>query len=248
MKVVSPDLRLVMVDVGAGIASGYTTPGQYIQVKVAEADKAAFFAIASAPAECKEGVLELLIKIQPGSAAEAVTQQSEGAELLVGPVEGKGFKVETIADATTVLLMLLKIQPGSAAEAVTQQSEGAELLVGPVEGKGFKVETIADATTVLLVATGSGISPIKAVIDSGILGKAKLHLFYGTKAKELSAYQELIPKWEAGGMKVTQVDAGLISDPKSVAVLMCGHKDMCNEVKETLTAAGVNPDAILLNF
>lgn len=215
-KVAAPGMSLVHVDVGPSIASGYTKGGQYIQVKVADADKAGFFAIASAPAESKSGNLELLIKTQPGSTAESICKLSEGAEVLVSPVQGKGYAVETVPEAASVVL----------------------------------------------VATGSGISPIKAVIESGALSKAKVHLFYGTKSKEMTAFQDLIPKWEAAGVTVTQVfsgdsqhyvqhelkaqvEAGKVT---AQAVLLCGHKDMCNEVKEIMGAAGVAPEAMLMNF
>ena len=44
----------------------------------------------------------------------------------------------------------------------------------------------SDVQTVLLFATGSGISPIRAVIESGVLeaGKRKeVRLYYGTRTK-----------------------------------------------------------------
>lgn len=42
----------------------------------------------------------------------------------------------------------------------------------------------ADFPTVLLFATGTGISPIKALIESGALdGRKSVRLFYGTQSK-----------------------------------------------------------------
>lgn len=222
-KTVAPDMRIVHLDVGASIAAGYTKPGQYIQVKVNDADKAGFFAIASAPSASKAGVLELLIKVQPGSTAESVCALAEGTQVLVSPVQGKGFPIDKIPHASTVLL----------------------------------------------IATGSGISPMKAVIESGVLNSGKeVRLYYGTKDKAVTAFQELIPKWEAAGIKVHQVfsgsnkryvqtvlkeeaDAGrLVSggSASSVGVLLCGHKDMCTSATAILTEAGVEASSILMNF
>lgn len=57
-----------------------------------------------------------------------------------------------------------------------------------MQGKGFPVDAIPAASfpTVLLFATGSGISPIKAVIESGVLDVAKrsdVRLYYGTRSE-----------------------------------------------------------------
>lgn len=218
-KVVSPDMKVVHINVGATIAAGYTKPGQYIQVKIKPEDKAGFFAIASSPAASQSGTLELLLKAAPGSTAEAV----------------------------------------SALEA------GAEVLVSPVQGKGFPVDKIPDAKTVLLIATGSGISPMKAVIESGILASKNVQLYYGSKDKGVTAYQDRIPEWEASGVKVHQVfsgsnkryvqavvqeeaAAGRLGDGKSIGVLLCGQKDMCNAATAVLTEHGVPKEAILMNF
>jgi hypothetical protein len=33
-----------------------------------------------------------------------------------------------------------------------------------------------------------------------------------------------------------------------VGVVLCGHKDMCNAVKDIVTHAGVDAEKVLLNF
>lgn len=109
-----------------------------LQAKVVADGKPGFFAVASAPSE--SSILELLIKTQPGSAAEAINALSKGAELMVSAVQGKGFPIDKI--------------PAS------------------------------EVDTVLMFGTGSGISPLKAVMESGALGSRKhIRLFYGTKSK-----------------------------------------------------------------
>ena len=57
-----------------------------IQAKVDPEGKPGFFAIASPPDVNNQGVLELLVKRQPGTAADAICDLAEGSELKVSPV------------------------------------------------------------------------------------------------------------------------------------------------------------------
>lgn len=56
------------------------------QAKVDPEGKPGFFAIASPPDVNNQGVLELLVKRQPGTAADAICDLAEGSELKVSPV------------------------------------------------------------------------------------------------------------------------------------------------------------------
>jgi hypothetical protein len=38
------------------------------------------------------------------------------------------------------------------------------------------------------------------------------------------------------------------ADKAGVGVVLCGHKDMCNAVKDIVTHAGVDAEKVLLNF
>ncbi|KAJ9529694.1 hypothetical protein QJQ45_014457 [Haematococcus lacustris] len=222
-KLAVPGMHTLLVDVGKDIADGFTKPGQYIQAKVPGEGKAGFFAIASPPDVNNQGVLEMLIKVQPSSPAEALCALQAGQELQVSPVQGKGFPVDRIP--------------------------------------------AAEYPTILMFATGSGISPIKSVIESGVLGsRPDLRLYYGTQSEEVTAYQSLLSQWQAEGVKVTQVFSGStkryvqlpylqdvlaeevahLPDASKVGVLLCGHKEMCNAVTEQLKGRGVQQ--ILMNF
>ncbi|GLC41251.1 hypothetical protein PLESTB_001082400 [Pleodorina starrii] len=213
-------LHKVVIDVGP-IAAGYAVPGQFIQIKVGDS-KPGFFAIASAPGAHADGLLEFLIKGAPGTTAELLCGISEGAEVAVSPVMGKGFPLDRLPASTT--------------------------------------------SAVLMFATGSGISPIRAVIDSGALAGRDLTLYYGTRNTDSTAYRELLPGWEAQGVKVVQVfsesQQGYVHDvfereglsrlpadaASAVGALLCGHKGMCQAVTSLLSAKGVPPEKILLNF
>jgi hypothetical protein len=82
-----------------------------------------------------------------------------------------------------------------------------------------------------------------------------------------TAFADCIPAWEKSGVKVIQVysndgadgskyiqdvfqaQPGLDgADKAGVGVVLCGHKDMCNAVKDIVAASGVDADKVLLNF
>lgn len=213
-------LQRLKVQIG-GSASAYTKAGQFIQAKFGEEGKAGFFAIASAPGADKEnGVVELLVKDQGGT-AEQLCAAEAGTSLLVSAPMGKGFPVDTIPP---------------------QQFP-----------------------TVLIFATGSGISPIKALIESGALQAAErkdVRLYYGVRSQEHLAFAADIPRWEAAGVKVVPVlsetGAGYVQDAfakedgiadwSGVAAVLCGQKDMATAVTELLTGKGVAKEYILTNF
>lgn len=119
-------------------------------------------------------------------------------------------------------------------------------------------------------AAGSGISPIRALIESGALQteqRADVRLYYGTRDAAHTAYADRIPAWQAAGVRVIQVfseadgvdgsgryvqdafaaEPGLTGSD-GVGVVLCGHKEMCNAVKELVGDAGVESDKVLLNF
>lgn len=225
----SPDggLRTLVVKLPDEAARTFTKPGQYVQIKPDdEASKAAFIALATAPADAANnaGLVELLVKPQPGATAEALCALAEGAELLVSDAQGGGFPVDRVP--------------------------------------------AAQFPTVLLFATGSGISPVRSLIESGALdGRPDVRLFFGTRSPAHTAYSDLASgAWaREHGVKVTHVysegeggkyvqDAfaalgGLNgADPAKTAVVLVGQKEMAAALREALGAAGVAPEAVLTNF
>ena len=62
-------------------------------------------------------------------------------------------------------------------------------------GKGFPVDTVPpeDVDTVLLFATGTGIAPVKALIESGALQADKrkdVRLYFGTHDNDSTPYKD----------------------------------------------------------
>lgn len=245
------------LEVGKEAASLYTLPGQYLQVRVGDGSdegstKPGFFAIASTPEPSSSSSVDLLVKAtgDPHNAADALVAATAGAEVEVSPISGKGFAIDTI--------------PAS------------------------------DFHTVLLFATGTGISPIRAAIASGLLngtGRAAkrrdVRLYYGTRSAAATAFAAEEEQWRAAGVRVipvysdegedyvqdvfarelgaqlTSVEgekgpifsatlpegaAGLAEEGGKTAALLCGHRGMCDAVRALLAAAGVAPEAVLMNF
>lgn len=219
-EIAAANLHRILIDVGATTSQGYKTAGQFVQAKVNES-KPGFFAIASPPGDTNNaGVIELLVKNQ-GESAELLCTAQEGSQVDVSDVLGKGFQVDKIpADAYPICY---------------------------------------------LFATGSGISPVKALIESGKLDAANrklVRLYYGVKNEDSMAYKYNVQGWkDEYGVEVVPVFSeegkGYVQDVfikdgcemgAGVAAILCGQKGMVEAITETLTQAGVNKDAILLNF
>ena len=79
-----------------------------------------------------------------------------------------------------------------------------QVAVSPVMGKGFPVDRVpaSDFDTMLIFATGTGISPIKALIDAGALdvqSRSDVRLYYGAIDTNHMAY---LNRWAATGLCV----------------------------------------------
>ena len=99
--------------------------------------------------------------------------------------------------------MVIKTNDGTAG-AICDLGEGSVLDVSAVMGKGFNFADRAPVETcqkVYLIATGTGIAPIRALINSGELDIPKrksVVLYYGYRNSEYCAYSEEIASWVSG--------------------------------------------------
>ncbi|TVU22194.1 hypothetical protein EJB05_31876, partial [Eragrostis curvula] len=166
---------------------------------------------------------------------------------------------------------LVKRLPGTPSASLCDLRPGDLVHVGSsVVGRGFEVAKIADAHNVLVFATGSGISPIRSLIESGFgeNGKIGVNLFYGVRNLQRMAYQERFSDWESKGVKIIPVlsrpdgqwtgERGYVQnvfsrmrkviDTSSMGVILCGHKQMTEEITRVLVADGLSKDKILTNF
>lgn len=146
----------------------------------------------------------------------------------------------------------------------------------PVMGKGFPIASLfPPPPDVLLFATGSGIAPIRAAIESVLNGvsprkRRSVTLYYGARTFERMPYTDRFEDWKKIGVDVVPVlsrpedssttwdgrtgyvqhaldDIG-INDPENTAALLCGVRGMTEDVRQRLIAMGVSNGNILLNF
>ena len=233
--------------------AGYRQPGQFVQVKVVDDDKPAFMAIASPPPETSGGSIELLVRGSGGETAGKLCALANGEEVLLSDVMGKGFRTAERAPA------------------------------GP-------------NSVVFIFATGSGISPIRSLIESvGDEGfhagsRKKTVLFYGCRSpahiplaaesgdamwrawRESFGVDSVVVAFSSPGddscadlasgvdgvsfakgyvqsvfkANVDTYMAGVDVSADDVSVIMCGQKEMCDEVTAIFGDLGV--DNFLFNF
>ncbi|KMT08174.1 hypothetical protein BVRB_6g142970 [Beta vulgaris subsp. vulgaris] len=214
------------------IASSYTRPGQYLQLKVPQSPKPSFLAIASPPfvstnKNRNSFELQFLVKTVPGSTAELLCDLKKGDVVEITAAMGNGFDVHRISPPDIF-------------------------------------------STVLIFATGSGISPIRSLIESGFSAdkRSDVRLYYGARNLKRMAYQDRFKDWESSGVKIvpvlSQPDEGWtgetgfvqaafcrsknILNPNATGVVLCGQKQMTEEITSILSEDGVSNDKILKNF
>ncbi|XP_073049940.1 fruit protein pKIWI502 [Primulina eburnea] len=211
------------------LASSYTKAGQYLQLRLQDPDsKPSFLAIASPPSvSWSKGVFEFLVKSVAGSTAELLCGLQKGDVVELSSAMGKGFNIDEISPAENY-------------------------------------------QTVLIFATGSGISPIRSLIEAGFGAdkRADVRLYYGARNLDRMAYQERFKEWKSTGVDIVQVlsqpdnswtggrgyvqaafarEKGIFS-PQSTGAVLCGQKQMAEEVSSILVADGVSVEKILKNF
>lgn len=202
----------------------------------------------------------------------------EEAETLAAyTTPGQYLVVRTSADTPPVFLalagapggdsfeLLVKTGSGGAADAVAATSVGDTLLVSAPAGPGFPVDRLA-GRDVVLAAAGSGIAPIRAVIQAWMADRARVGrvtLYWGLLGPEHLPYREELAAWRSAdiavelvygaapegepGNRVQDVLAGASFDPGRTSALLCGMRPMVEAVREVLVGRGIAPESVHLN-
>ncbi|KAK4763074.1 hypothetical protein SAY86_008842 [Trapa natans] len=210
------------------LATSHTRPGQYLQLRVPNAPKPSFLAIASPPSlAISTGRFEFLVKSVEGTTAEALCALKKGDVVELSPVMGKGFDIA-------------------------------------------RVDPPEEYPTIYIFATGSGISPVRSLIESGFGAhkRSDVRLYYGARNLPRMAYQDRFKQWESSGVKIVPVlsqaedgwtgETGYVQAafsrgkrefaPGSTGAVLCGQKQMAEEITSILVADGISTDKILMNF
>ena len=155
-------LQTVILDIGA-LGLSYQKGGQFLQLKVGDSSPG-FYAIASGPDPGSKGVIELLIK-KAGDTAERVCSAPEGSTPDQSHAQDLAPLPECRADHPTLQACVGFRRDQKRIVA------GSEIHASPVMGKGFPIDKCPPETfpTLLIFCTGSGISPIRSLIESDAL-------------------------------------------------------------------------------
>ncbi len=167
--------------------------------------------------------------------------------------------------------LLVKRGGRVADEIVAAATPGASILTSPPFGEGFAVQE-AHGRHVLLFAAGSGIAPIRSIIQHVLAHRSLFEgvvLFYGQRRGSDFAYRGEYLSWESAGIRVVLCPSGedeawpgvrgrvqevahamgfAGSPPESTVAFACGMTAMVEDVKATLARAGVPPQSVHLNF
>lgn len=179
----------------------------------------------------------------------------------------------SLTAAKGVFEFLVKSFAGSTAELLCGLQKGDVVELTPAMGNGFDIDQISppeDYQTVLIFATGSGISPIRSLIESGFGAdkRSDVRLYYGARNLKRMAYQDRFKEWESSGVEIVPVlsqpdqtwtgeqgyvqaafaRAKKIFSPQSTGAVLCGQRPMAEEVTSLLVADGVSAEKVLKNF
>ncbi len=181
------------------------------------------------------------------------------------------FALASAPSREGVVELLLKRGSRIVDAAIADATPGAALYISPPLGKGFPVEE-AYGRHVLLFAAGSGIAPIRALVQHILRHRVefdRVTLFYGQRRGSDFAYTREHVSWERGGVRVVLCPSaegeawpgarGRVQDvalstafcgspPQNSVTFLCGMKAMVDEVKDALSRAGVPPSRVHLNF
>lgn len=222
--------------------------------------------------------LKLLTIAPPAGAADSFTIGGQYLQIREPGAEKAGiFAISSAPGKKGSFEFLVKEQPPSdwspGTGWLTDAEAGLKLEMSQVMGPGFPVaEKLADCSTVLMFCVGSGIAPIRSVIESGVLQGKTARLYYGCKTPLQMSYQDKFKEWFTkyqvrvtptisqpdGTAKFTWAGengyvqdvaaAQKLGDPASTGVLLCGTKPMAEGVKAWATGVGIAEEKCLTNF
>jgi sulfhydrogenase subunit gamma (sulfur reductase) len=185
---------------------------------------------------------------------------------------GEAYFALASAPAQGGLADLLVKRGGKVADAAVEAARpGGTIQVSAPFGKGFPFEE-GQGRHVLLFAAGSGIAPIRALIQHLMAHReafGQVTLFYGQRRGADFAYRPEHLDWERGGVRVvlcpSQEDEawpgvrGRVQEvarslafggapPEKSVAFACGMTAMVDDVKATLRGYGIPPERVHLNF
>jgi NAD(P)H-flavin reductase len=221
--------------------------------------------VARSPAA--DGLTDLTLDVSVGPLAGAHQRPGQYVHLrLPGHEEGL-FAIASAPGASDQWDLLVK-EGSELPNALIQLPLGSQVEVSRPEGRGFPLEQ-GRGRDLLLFATGSGISPIRSVIESIRRERdayGRVTLYFGARTPGAFAYVRDFEAWERMRIRVVPtvsqpgasgwqgltgyVQAHLAEEPLSPGTIafVCGQQEMVQGVVRALQARGLAPGAIHQNF
>jgi NAD(P)H-flavin reductase len=206
----------------------------------------------------------------PPALAAAHALPGQVVKVRAGPGEGF-FALASAPDPGGRAELLVKRGGHVADAAIAGASPGADLQVTAPFGRGFPLEP-ALGHDVLLFAAGSGIAPIRALLQALLRRRDEVDrivLFYGQRRGGDFAYRAEHLSWERRGVRLVLCPSaaedawdgvrgrvGAVARTldfggarlTQAATFVSGMSAMVADVKEALAVAGLPPGRVHLNF
>ncbi|MFO0584635.1 MAG: oxidoreductase [Anaeromyxobacter sp.] len=203
--------------------------------------------------------------------ALARAHERVGEVVKIGTEEGEAFFALASAPGEAEAELLVKRGGRVADSVVARARAGRALACTAPFGQGFPLEEAA-GRDVLLFAAGSGIAPIRAVVQAIRRERARyarVILFHGQRRHDDFAYRREHPAWEADLVKVVLCPTaeddpwtgvrGRVQEvaaatglggarPTEAIAFVAGMTAMVEDVRRTLAGAGVPPERVHANF
>jgi NAD(P)H-flavin reductase len=182
--------------------------------------------------------------------------------------QGEGFFAIASAPHPRGVILDFLIKRGSPlADTLAALPPGSRVRLTSPSGKGFPLEK-ARNRSLLLFATGSGISPIRSVIE--VIRRERtsfkdVTLYFGARTPDAFAYAEEMAHWQEASIEVIRTVSqpgasgwqGLTGyvqthvgekDVTGALAFLCGQKAMVQAVTDLLVQRGLPREDIYLNF
>jgi NAD(P)H-flavin reductase len=204
-------------------------------------------------------------------AAVAALHLTPGQVVKVKNAAGEGYFALANAPGTGRLDLLVRRGGAVGDELIAGAKPGGEVQATAPFGRGFPVAEGRDRD-VLLFAAGSGISPMRALVQhitAARDGFGRVVLFYGERADHDFAYAAEREHWTARGVQVVlcasrpsaewagpkgyvqdvakKLEFAAVDAGGAVAYL-CGMKGMVSSVRDTLASHGLPVERTYLNY
>jgi sulfhydrogenase subunit gamma (sulfur reductase) len=221
--------------------------------------------VARSPAA--DGLTDLTLDVSVGPLAGTHQRPGQYVHLRLPGLEEGMFAIASPPGASGKWDLLVK-EGSVLPNALIRLPLGAQVEVSKPEGRGFPLDQV-QGNDLLLFATGSGISPIRSVIESIRQDRdayGKVTLYFGARTPGAFAYVRDFKTWESARIRVVPtvsqpgvsgwqgltgyVQAHLAEEPLTPGTIafVCGQREMVAGVVTALKARGLAPGAIHQNF